>query len=205
MKKQNFLIIFTFATLVFLMILTGSGYLLMRFWASKSTSLSEIMLKQSQKTSISSQKILLGSYADYLGDRDEAKLEVAKGYIGLNNREKADETLNMINNLQLIDLAPRSTTILERYTWYKANGFPQLSHRYLLENSAQLVSRDELLALGNEYKLSSEDEKAYETFQKALGIDKFYPQSYQQLLLLCEKVDKASCGGYQKTLELLAW
>lgn len=85
-------------------------------------------------------------------------------------------------------------------------GYPQSANVVMQEATSKgLFSRDTLLVLANEAITKRDYSKAYDYLVEAKRIDSYYPQIYQQLVIVCERLGKTDEGArYQATLHALS-
>lgn len=102
------------------------------------------------------------------------------------------------NGKQIADAA----SVVRAYNYLITEGYPQAASQILLESTnSGLVSRDGLITLASESTEGGNLKQAYDFLVRAQAIDPYYPQIYQQLIIVCKRLgmfDEAA--GYEMVL-----
>lgn len=206
MKKPYFLIIFTFATLLYFCIIVTLGIYLFDFFNAQKITISNGLATQSQKTNDLQSKILLSEYSNMLNSNDLAKIQSAVAYHQLNNKNAAENKLLELKDLTNVNkFIPADGSVSQKYYWLKDNSYPQLADIYIMSQDQNTLNRDEIILLAQAQISRNMYNEADTALKLALGKDKFYPQIYEQLLITCEKVEINNCNNYREKLSKVTW
>jgi len=147
----------------------------------------------------------------------EAYLAQGRGYLKLGNVERARTALEKSVRLrtsaeadQLLTIIVKANAAVNRgnlvvhaYNELEKLGYPHAAQNALIKAGEEgVLTRDGLLSLANTQINSGDYEGAYQYLVKAKGIDAYYPQTYQQLVIVAEKLGKNDeAREYRQLLE----
>jgi tetratricopeptide (TPR) repeat protein len=144
---------------------------------------------------------VLGKSYLKVGDIEKAKTYLAK-------TEKTEEVTSLLlllgADIDLAGVSPSSASLRAgKHETNPANkavlvydgliklGYPQSAESILQQAEANgYLTRDSLIALANRAYVKNDYQLAYDYLQRAKSMDPYYPQIYQQLVIVCEKLDK---------------
>jgi len=156
------------------------------------------------------------NYQKSLNTRENAVtyLELGKSYLKLGDILNAQNALKRSVELKASDEAStllalinldttefdEANRVVLSYNELNSLGYPQSAKTLLFEASQKgYLNRDSYIELANEEISAGDYPKAYDYLQRAKTIDPYYPQIYNQLVLVCGKLNKASeASEYQK-------
>jgi tetratricopeptide (TPR) repeat protein len=123
-----------------------------------------------------------------LGDVDKARTALENSE-RLNSSQEAVDLLRALA-IDIDEIDPGNKAVIS-YNTLVTLGYPQSAKAVLWRaNDKEHVTRESLIALGNEQIQHGNHMAAYELYQKARVIDPYYPQIYEQLVIICKKLGK---------------
>lgn len=174
-------------------------------------------LAQAKNEQNQSSKLLYFEYSLFLFPSDEAYIGAGLAANSLSNVDLASKYLEYISGMsnwmkladgfEIATSASPSNRVALLYNRLKTAGYPQLALK-LLRQAAESgqVGRDGLIALANDAHATGNNQTAYDYLMRAKAIDPYYPQIYQQLTIVCEKLGKADeTKTYQEFLDKITF
>lgn len=179
--------------------------------AWKSNKAREILM-QSQKESDSRRRLLLLLEVETIEPSDQTSLKIAMTADSLNIHDVARKALDSIGNSDVLldwpvdNSQPRLSKILAVYGKLTPS-YPHSASRLLLSHKSELQSRkDALLTLSEDYFVNGDYHSAETYVLKAREIDQYFPQTYEQLVKVENKLNKTDeAEKYEHFLKSLTW
>lgn len=153
------------------------------------------------------QAVLNFQYSNQKKETTEALTGLGKSYLKQGNTDKAililesakklQQTEEVDNLLSLLVPVNKNTDPANRavivYNALLEFGYPQSAENILRQAvKDEFVTRDGLIKMANEQIDGDDYQAAYDYLIRAKSIDSYYPQIYQQLLIVCEKLGKTN-------------
>lgn len=151
------------------------------------------------------------------GKNDNISLKIARTFFKSEKFVEAKAILEKLNNedtkellsiIQIVSGEIKDFNSINRvYLWLLDNNYPQVASGFIRSKYSPLVlNRDGYLLLAEDYLSSNETQKSYDSLLNALEQDRYYPQTYQQLISLSNKLNNTSnIDSFEKYLNLITW
>lgn len=139
-----------------------------------------------------------------IGDLENSKTALEASYAIQQTNETADLLLLLGSDIDITSVSPSAAVLrvgmLEKdpankailaYNSLENLGYPQAAIAILYKAATEgALNRNSLFALAIEQKNENNYQTSYDYLVQAKAIDPYYPQIYQQLVIICEKLGK---------------
>lgn len=158
-------------------------------------------LYEAKKTRDASDRLLLLEKSILLSTNAENTMYAGVTAVQLNQGGQAERYLAGISDIDtwmqvadLLDVSRETTTqnrVIKLVNYLRERGYPQMAGRVLAAADAKgLLTRDGYIELAKTQISTNDVSAAYTNLLKAKQLDPYYPQTYQQLVIVCEKLGK---------------